>query len=81
MNTILITGTAKCNSINKVEYDVTIWASRDGEQIQYIRPIDKVLDNYSQLWDVAKDSVTKYFEEPLFKDGAYTRFLDHLITQ
>lgn len=80
MNTILITGTAKTTITGQVEYDVNIWAAKEGEQIQLIRPLDKILTGYSELWEVATQSVIKYFDNfHKFDDGAYTAFLDHLI--
>lgn len=85
MNTILITGTVKTigkPSVNGVdfntEYDVQLWGSREGEQIQFLRPIDKVLSGYNDLWKLAKETASKYFESDKFQDGAYTQFLDHI---
>lgn len=79
MNTILISGTAKSTVTGQVEYDCIIWASKEGEQIQYIRNIDKILANYSALWAMAKANVISYFgNDNKFDDGAYTQYLDHI---
>ena len=78
MNTILISGTAKCTG-NKIEYNVFIWGSKMGECLQFIRSYEALLDNYTDLWRNAKDIANGYFEEPKMHDGAYTQYLDHLI--
>lgn len=82
----MITGIAKqigkptINGIEfSVEYDVNIWAAKDGQQIEFITSKKQVLPNYNHLWDMAKDKVVNYYKEPLFNDGAYTTYLDHLI--
>jgi hypothetical protein len=79
MNTILITGTAKSEG-NKVSYNVNIWASKEGEQIQLITWQSMLLDGYNTLWSYAKGKVCGYFgNDHKFDDGAYTTFLDQLI--
>jgi len=79
MNTILITGTCKTEG-NKVNYNVNIWAAKEGEQIQLITWKSVQLADYSFLWVLAKSNVMAYFgNDAKFDDGAYTTFLDHLI--
>jgi len=77
MNTILISGTAKCTD-NKIEYNVFIWGSKMGECLQFIRSYEVLVDNYTDLWRNAKDIAHAYFHEPKMHDGAYTQYLDHL---
>lgn len=79
MNTILITGSCDVTDI-KIKYDVFIWASLAGQPIQMItaRHIETEV-GYNDLWPVAKDIVTAYFDTNQFYDGAYTQYLDHLI--
>lgn len=80
MNTILITGTAKMTASNNVEYDVILWASKEGEQLQVIRTYDTIFRNHSELWKKSKIDVSYYFGKSFkFYDGAYTQYLDHLI--
>ena len=88
MNTILITGTAKtipykisaCTTGFKVQYDVHIWASKEGEQLQFITSkYEWLLRGHGDLWALVKVKVREYFKMPKFDDGAYTQFLDHLI--
>ena len=87
MKTILITGTAKTTSVKisnlttsfKVQYDMNIWAANDTEQIQLITYFDKLLCGYGDLITEAKNIAAKYFNDELFKDGAYTTYLEHLI--
>lgn len=81
MNTILITGACDvCPITGKVNYNVNIWASKEGEQIQLITYLEPVLDDYSDLWKLAKQKVMSYFKDNTkFDDGAYTQYLDHLI--
>lgn len=88
MNTILISGTSKSIPIKskigvsfKVEYNIIIWASKEGDQLQFVTAKDGLVNcEYGDLWSAAKEIVSAYFKEPLFNDGAYTTFLDHLIT-
>lgn len=77
MNTILITGTAKMNG-NHVNYDVYIWASKEGDQIQMITNFKSTFDGYMDLWKEAKERAVNYLHEPRMDDGAYTQFLDHI---
>lgn len=88
MNTIMITGTAKTMPVNtspicvsfKVEYDVNIWASKQGEQLQFISSKKLTLCGYNDLWRLAKSNVISLLgDDAKFDDGAYTQFLDHLI--
>lgn len=79
MNTILITGTAQPIIGGKVDYNVNIWASKEGEQIQFVKYSSLQIAGYSTLWAYAKSIVISYFgNETKFDDGAYTQFLDHL---
>jgi len=79
MNTILITGTAKPEG-SKVNYNVNIWASKEGEQIQFVKSQSMEISGYSTLWAYAKSIVISYFgNDAKLDDGAYTQFLDHLI--
>jgi hypothetical protein len=78
MNTILISGTYQSIG-NMINYDVFIWASKEGEQIQFVTSKFLPLDNYTTLWALAKANVISYFgNDAKFDDGAYTQFLDHL---
>lgn len=77
MNTILITGTAKCKDA-KVRYDVFIWAASEGEQIKFITALNDNLQGYSELWAIAKKKASEYLKNDLLTDGAYTQYLDHL---
>lgn len=83
MNTILITGTVKratnFPANNTFVYDLTIWASREGQQIRYITSGKYELRGYSDMWAMAKDTVIKHMGgEFNFDDGAYTQFLDSI---
>lgn len=78
MNTILISGTAKCID-NYVVYDIIIWASQTGEALQFITQKAIAAYGYGELWNEVKLIVEQYFNNPKFQDGAYTQFLDHLI--
>lgn len=80
MNTILITGVCEfCQITGKINYDVNIWASKEGHQIQLVTSVEILLDNYSDLWKMAKQKVMSYFKDNTkFDDGAYTQYLDHL---
>lgn len=80
MNTILITGMAHTeNNQPDVFYKVNIWASKEGEQIQFIQSLDLRLSGYSELWHQAKYIASSYFGgNNKFDDGAYTQFLDHI---
>jgi hypothetical protein len=86
MNTILITGTAKTIPVKishisngfKVVYDVIIWASLEGEQLQFITSTQQTLCGYGDLWQLAKTKVCSYFDTSILQDGAYTQYLDHL---
>jgi site-specific recombinase len=78
MNTILITGTAKPED-NKYRYNVNVWASKEAEQIQFIKYDSLLFDNYGTLWAFAKSTASAYFDNNTqFHDGAYTQFLDHI---
>ena len=80
MNTILITGTCKSEGTS-VNYNVNIWAAKEGEQIQLITWQSAQLADYGVLWALAKSKVISYFGNDVkFDDGAYTTYLDHLIT-
>lgn len=80
MNTILVTGSVRhLTTNNKNLYDLYIWGSREGEQIQLIRPIELQVDGYNDMWREAKKIAGKYFKDEKFIDGAYTQFLDHII--
>jgi hypothetical protein len=87
MNTILITGSAQQanetgnlgGTIYRVKYDVNVWASIHGEQIQLITYFTDTLSGYTELWRIAKDKASAYFKNELLKDGAYTQFLDHIV--
>jgi len=78
-NTIMITGTVKITQPNYVRYDVIIWGSQVGEQIQYITSITLDCNDYNDLWKAAKEIVSVYKQNNKFYDGAYTAYLDHLI--
>lgn len=79
MNTILLSGTARLTPDDKVRYDIFIFGCRSGEDIQFVRPLEENLNGYSQLWDKAKQLASDYFNSDQFSDGAYTRFIDHII--
>lgn len=80
MNTILISGTCKAEGPHHFRYNVNVWASKEGEQIQLITWQSLLFDNYSTLWAYAKSKVMGYFDNNAkFDDGAHTQFLDHLI--
>ena len=79
MNTILITGTAKPEG-SSVNYNVNVWASKEGEQIQFIKYQSMTLAGYNILWAYGKSIAISYFGNDVkFDDGAYTQYLDHLI--
>lgn len=79
MNTILISGTCKMEG-NKVQYNVNIWASKQGEQIELITWQTALLSGHPVLWTLAKSKVISYYGNDVkFDDGAYTQFLEHLI--
>lgn len=87
MNTIMITGkaqtvgTATKHGVEfSVKYSLIIWGSRTGEAIQYIESYDNELPNYSSLWIRAKIVAENYFKDHQFGDGAYTQFLDHIVS-
>lgn len=87
MNTILITGTAQTIPVKispkttgfKVEYDIYIWGANECQQLQLITCKKETMCGYGDLWNMAKNKAASYFNEPLFNDGAYTQYLDHLI--
>lgn len=83
MNTILVTG--KVNAFtypkedkNTLIYDVAIWGCLSGEDIQVITYRKIETSCYGGLWDAAKDIASLYFKDESFRDGGYTRFLDHI---
>lgn len=83
MNTILVTGTVKratnYPANNTFIYDLTIWASREGQQIRYITSGTHELRGHSEVWAMAKDTVIKHLGNDCnFDDGAYTTFLDSI---
>lgn len=79
MRTILISGTSRPAELG-VHYSVFIWAAQEGEQIQFITAKGLVINGYTELWALAKSCVLSYFGDELFLDGAYTQYLDHLIS-
>lgn len=89
MNTILISGTAQTLPVKisrittgfKVMYKVNIYGSVNNSPIQYITEKEVLLCGYGDLWTIAKNCAKDYFNEDKFLDGAYTQYLDHLITQ
>lgn len=89
-NTILISGTAQTirqhneetnGTVIKSYYNVHIWGSLAGDNIEFIKPFEGILNGYDELWRVAKQIAVKYFSAPLLADGCYTVYLDHLITR
>lgn len=79
MNTILISGTVNSYG-NQVQYNVHIYAAKEGEQIQFVSSVDNgILFDYNELWRKAKNICAVYLDDNKLKDGAYTQFLDHLI--
>lgn len=88
MNTILISGTVKnlyTTNDNETkhlcEYSVFIFGSKKGNALQFVRELNFTSEiGYSELWQRAKEIAVEYFSEGYMQDGAYTQFLDHLIT-
>ena len=80
MNTILISGTAKCIDV-LVQYDVWIWAQQNGKEFQFITAISIMLPGHAVLWSYVKNYVIGYYADMSFNDGAHTNFLEHLIAK
>lgn len=78
-NTILISGFYK-NIDNKVDYNIIIWAHQEGEALEFITAKNIVTSGYDELWKEAKNTVVKYYDNHYFHDGAYTNYLDHIIS-
>lgn len=81
MNTILITGTATNTGMNNpVVYELNIWGQHGSKPIQLITVKTFELKGYDWLWPEIKPIVAAYFKDQQFTDGAYTTYLEHLIT-
>lgn len=89
-NTILISGTAQTimqrnpetnGTIIKSYYSVHIWGCQAGDNIEFIKPFEGILNGYDELWKVAKQTAVDYFSNEQMMDGAYTVLHDHLITK
>lgn len=82
MNTILVTGSVRQLANKQIMYDLYIWGSKEGEQIQVVTMREIYTQHgYNDMWLQVKPIVAHYFDEPKFQDGAYTQFLDHLISK